>query len=170
MKSVKIILGIVIAFTVVFLATGLVVQEVKYTTEIEINKPIDKVFSAFENPEMLKKWIPEIKSIEPLEEKVNKVGSIYKMVIENQGQEIEMQEKITEYILNKKITFHFDSKEMFKIDAYNFIIEGNNTKIIQHSSIQSKSYIMSCLFPYFKGTFKQVSQGYLEKFKKFIEK
>ncbi|WP_237275299.1 SRPBCC family protein [Tenacibaculum ovolyticum] len=170
MKAVKIVLGIVTALVLVFLLTGVIVTEVKYTAEIEINKPINEVFKNFENVDFMKKWLPEVKSIEPIEEKVGVVGSTYAMTVINQGQEMKMVEKITAYIPNEKMTFQFDSDQMTKIDDYNFIANGNKTKMIQNCSVNSKSYITACLFPYFKGTFKNLSLSYMKRFKEEVEK
>lgn len=170
MKAVKIVLGIVTALVLVFLLTGVIVTEVKYTAEIEINKPINEVFKNIENVDFMKKWLPEVKSIEPIEEKVGVVGSTYTMTVINQGQEMKMVEKITAYIPNEKMTFQFDSDQMTKIDDYNFIANGNKTKMIQNCSVNSKSYITACLFPYFKGTFKNLSLSYMKRFKEEVEK
>jgi uncharacterized protein YndB with AHSA1/START domain len=170
MKAVKIVLGIVTALVLVFLLTGVIVTEVKYTAEIEINKPINEVFKNLENVDFMKKWLPEVKSIEPIEEKVGVVGSTYTMTVINQGQEMKMVEKITAYIPNEKMTFQFDSDQMTKIDDYNFIANGNKTKMIQNCSVNSKSYITACLFPYFKGTFKNLSLSYMKRFKEEVEK
>ncbi|PKH51362.1 1,4-dihydroxy-2-naphthoate prenyltransferase [Tenacibaculum sp. Bg11-29] len=170
MKAVKIVLGIVTAFVLVFLLTGIIVTEVKYTAEIEINKPINEVFKNFENVDFMKKWLPEVKSIEPIEEKKGVLGSTYAMTVINQGQEMKMVEKITAYIPNEKMTFQFDSDQMTKIDDYNFIANGNKTKMIQNCSVNSKSYMTACLFPYFKGTFKNLSLSYMKRFKEEVEK
>lgn len=170
MKAVKIVLGIVTALIVVFLLAGIIVTDVKYSAEVEINKPIEKVFKDFQDIELMKKWLPEIKSIDPIEVKDGVVGSIYKMVVTNQGQEIEMIEKITDYIPNKKMTFQFDSDQMIKIDDYNFIANGNKTKVIQNCSVNSKSYLMGCLLPFFKGSLKDLSLSYMNRFKTEVEK
>lgn len=170
MKTVKIVLGIVTALVVVFLLTGIVVTEVKYTVEIEVDKPIEEVFKKFEDTDLMKQWLPDVKSIEILEEKPEKVGSTYTMVVENNGQEIKMVEKITAYIPNKKITFQFHSDQMVKTDDYNFIANGNTTKIVQNCGVNSKSYMSACMFPYFKGTFKSLSLNYMNQFKKIAEK
>jgi len=170
MKTIKIILGIVTALTVVFFVTGMFVNEVTYTSEIEINKPIAVVFAAFEKPETMKEWLPEVKSIEPIDVKEGVIGSTYKMTVDNQGQEAVMKETITAYIVNKKMTFNFVSDQMYKIDSFSFTSENGGTKIIEHSRIRANSYIMSCMFPYFKGTFKKMSQDYLQLFKEFVEK
>ncbi|MCH3883091.1 MULTISPECIES: SRPBCC family protein [Tenacibaculum] len=170
MKVIKIILGIIIALTVVFLATGLVVKETKYTAEIEVNKPIEEVFALFDNPEALKDWMPEVQSIKPIEVRAGKIGSSYKMLIESQGQTMEMTEKIMSHVLNEKMTFQFDSDQMIKTDDFNFIANGNKTKIVQHCTVEAKSYIMSCMFPYFKSALQTQSVSYMNRFKELAEK
>ena len=170
MKTIKIILGIIIVLTVAFLSTGLLIKETKYSTEIEVNKPVAEVFADFENPELFKKWMPEIKSIETLNEKAGKIGSTYKMVIDNKGETLTMTEKILAFVKNEKITFNFSSKEMLKTDDFTFTSNGKTTKITQISTLKSNSYLMSCIFPYFKSTLKETSQEHLNRFKKLTEK
>ena len=169
MKAIKIILGIIIALTVVFLATGLVVKETKYAVEVEINKPITEVFKEFEDPTSLKKWMPELKSITPINVNPGKIGSTYKMVVENEGQTMEMTERIMAYVPNEKMTFQFDSDQMIKTDDFTFIANGTSTKLVQNCTVKSNSYMMACLFPYFKGTFQEMSLGYMNKFKTMVE-
>lgn len=170
MKAIKIILGIIITLTLVFFGTGLIVKETKYTAEVEINKPIDEVFKLFDNRETLKKWMPEVKEIEPINETPQKLGSTYKVIIENQGQEMQMQEKIRAYVPNEKITLQYNSPDMIKIDDFNFVTEGNKTKLVQHSSVRANSFMLGCTFPWFKGRFKKLSQEYMNRFKELAEK
>lgn len=155
MKTIKIILGIIITLTVVFFATGLVVKETKYSAEVEINKPVAEVFAQFEDPTSLQKWMPELKSITPISENPGKIGSTYKLVVENNGEKMEMTERIKAYVPNEKMTFQFDSDQMIKIDDFTFVANGNTTKLIQNCTVKSNSYMMACLFPWFKGTFQK---------------
>jgi len=170
MKTIKIILGIITAFVVVFLATGLLIKETSYTTQITINKPVEEVFETFSNSENIKKWIPEIKSFEVINENIGKTGSSYKIVIENQGQDIEMNQRVIAYVKNEKLTLYFDAENMLKRDNYIFKEKNGNTVISVNTSCQSESYLMACMFPYFKGTFKEQDQAYLNDFKVFVEK
>ncbi|WP_299007776.1 SRPBCC family protein [uncultured Tenacibaculum sp.] len=169
MKKIKIILGIITALILAFFLTGLVVQEVVYTNEITVNKPVKEVFADFQNVELMKQWMPEVKSIDVLEEKPNKVGSTYKIVVENQGKLVTMTEEVLAFEENERLTFHFDAENMLKTDDYVFTSEGNMTKIVQTTTCTSESYVMSCLFPYFKGALKKMSQQYLDEFKKASE-
>ena len=170
MKAVKIILGIVTAWVVVFFSTGLLVKETTYEVRVEIQKPLSEVFTAFNDQEKLLTWMPEIKSIEPINVKPGIVGSEYKIIVENQGKEMEMNEKVMAFIPNKKVTLFFDADDMLKTDEYNFSFSDGKTTIIKDVICKSNSYLMSCLFPYFKGTFTDIDQKYLEDFKTYIEK
>ena len=169
MKAVKIILGIIIGLSLIFLGTGLVFKETQYTTQVEIDKPVEEVFKKFEDDSLRKKWIPELKSIDVLEEKPGKVGSTYKMVVENNGERITMTEKVLAYVPNEKITLYFNAENMLKTDEYTFKANNNKTTIEKKSTCKSDSYLMSCVFPYFKGTLKELDQNYLNRFKKVAE-
>lgn len=170
MKKIKIILGIITVLVLAFFVTGLVVKETTYTAEISVNKPIGEVFKIFNQPGNIKKWIPEIKSIDTLNLNPGFTGSEFKMILENQGQEITMTQKVLAYIPNKKVTFFFDAENMLKKDNYTFIETEGITKVILNASCQSDSYIMACMFPYFKSVFKEQDQSYLNSFKQYIEK
>ena len=170
MKTIKIILGVIIALSLVFLGTGLFIKETIYTTQVTINKPVDEVFKKFEDTTLLKEWIPELQSFDVLEEKAGKIGSSYKMVVENQGQTITMIEKILAYVPNEKVTFHFDAENMLKTDDYVFEVANGVTTITKNTTCRSESYLMGCIFPYFKGKLKEIDQSYLNRFKTVVEK
>lgn len=171
MKAIKIILGIIIVLTLVFFGTGLVIKEINYETKVEVNKPIDQVFAMFNNTDNLKHWIPELKSIASLEEKAGVTGSRYRMVVvDGNGNDITMEEKVLAYVENEKLTLYFDAQGMLKTDDYTFTSNGNKTIITNLSNCKSDSYIFGCMMPYFKGTFQGIDQGYLDNFKTFAEK
>ena len=170
MKTIKIILGIITAIVVIFLATGLIVKETNYTAQVSINKSVEEVFKTFNDSGNIKKWIPEIKSFEVVQENSGKTGSTYKIVVNSQGQEITMTEKVLAFVPNEKVTLFFDAENMLKRDDYIFTEKAGITTITLNTSCQSESYIMACMFPYFKGTFQKQDQTYLNNFKEYIEK
>ena len=170
MKAIKIILGIVTVLVILFFSTGLIVKETSYQVKVEINKPISEVFIAFNDQEKMSEWLPEIKAVEPINIKPGIVGSEYKMTVDNNGQLVVMKEKVLAYIPNKKVTLFFNAEDMLKTDDYNFIANGNKTILVQNCSVNSKSYMTARLFPYFKGTFKELSLGYMNQLKTTLEK
>ena len=170
MKTIKVILIIISTFIVIFLLTGLIVKETTYKAEVSIDKSVDEVFTAFNNSEDVNNWIPEVQSFEVVNENPGKIGSIYKIVVLNQGQEITMTEKVLAYVPNEKVTLFFNAQGMLKKDDYIFTEKNGITTISLNSSCRSDSFIMACMFPYFKGTFQEQDQTYLNNFKAYIEK
>jgi exo-beta-1,3-glucanase (GH17 family) len=169
MKTIKVILIIISTLVVAFLATGLLVQQTNYSATVSIDKPIDAVFSNFMQIDSVKNWIPDIKSVKPVHINPGITGSVYDVVVLNQGQEIVMTEKIMAYVLNEKVTLFYDAENMLKKDDYLFSEENGITTITLNAACQSESFIMACMFPYFRGTFQAQDQSYLNNFKKFLE-
>lgn len=168
MKKIKIILAVISTIVLVFFLTGLVVKETNYTVQVSIKKPRNEVFTIFNTTGNLKKWIPEIKSIDTLKFNEGKIGSVFEMVVENNGEEITMTEKILAYIPNKKITLFFDAENMLKTDDYIFEENESITVVTLNATCRSDSYIMACVFPYFKSIFKEQDQTYLNNFKAYV--
>ena len=169
MKTIKVILIIISTLVVAFLATGLLVQQTNYSATVSIDKPIDEVFSNFMQIDSVKNWIPDIKSVKPVNINPGITGSVYDVVVLNQGQEIVMTEKIMAYVLNEKVTLFYDAENMLKKDDYLFSEENGITTITLNAACQSESFIIACMFPYFRGTFQAQDQSYLNNFKKFLE-
>ena len=169
MKTIKVILIIISTLVVAFLATGLLVQQTNYSATVSINKPVDEVFNDFMQIDSVKNWIPDIKSVKPVHINPGITGSVYDVVVLNQGQEIAMTEKIMAYVLNEKVTLFYDAENMLKKDDYLFSEENGITTITLNAACQSESFIMACMFPYFRGTFQAQDQSYLNNFKTFLE-
>lgn len=172
MKAVKIIVITISIFVVVFLSIGFLMPETKYNTQVEIEKPVEVVFAAFNNSAELKNWIPEFKSIETIEEKLGKKGSRYKLLIENQGQEIAMEQKVIDFVPNEKVTLFYNTGagNMLKTDGYTFKRKGNSTVILHTATCRSSGYLMACMLPIFQSKLKSQDKTYLSNFKTFIEK
>ena len=169
MKTIKVILIIISILVVAFLATGLLIKQTSYSAEVTIDKPLPAVFSNFMQIDSVKNWIPDIKSVEVVLKNPGITGSIYNIIVLNQGQEIAMTEKIMAYIPNEKVTLFYDAENMLKKDDYLFTEKNGQTIVTLNASCQSESFIMACMFPYFKSTFQEQDQSYLNNFKEFIE-
>ncbi|MFQ3181386.1 MAG: putative membrane protein [Polaribacter sp.] len=170
MKTIKVILIIISILVLAFLVTGIVIKETSYTAEVSIEKPVATVFNNFMKIDSVKNWIPDIKSVKAVNENTGIIGSVYNVVVLNQGQEIAMTEKIMAYVPNEKVTLFFDAENMLKKDDYLFTEENGVTTVTLNASCQSESFLMACMFPYFKATFQAQDQSYLNNFKTFLEK
>ena len=170
MKTIKIILVTITVLVIGFFVTGLIIKETVYHTEVTINKPVTEVFELFNDNSRMVEWVTDLNSVEVMKETPAITGSVYKMTVDNRGRQVAMTKKVLAYVPNEKVTHFFDAENMLKTDDYIFTEEEGKTIIKKTSSCKSESYIMSCLFPYFKGTFKEIDQKYLNNFKELAEK
>jgi uncharacterized membrane protein len=170
MKIVKIIVIFLVVLSFIFFGTGLVIKENNYSVEISINKPLEETFQLFNNQELMTQWVPQVTKVETIKENPGIIGSEYRITIDNNGETITMKEKVLAFVENQKVTQYFDQENVLKTNDYVFATEGSQTKIVLNATYQAESYILNCVFPYFKGTFKGVDQTNLDNFKTFAEK
>jgi uncharacterized membrane protein len=170
MKTVKFIVVLLVLLSIVFFGTGLVIKESNYSVEVSINKPLEETFQIFNNQELMTQWVPQITQVEAIKENPGMIGSEYRITMDNNGQAVTMKEKVLAFVENEKVTQYFDQEGVLKTNDYTFTADGNQTKIVLNATYQGESYILNCVFPYFKGTFKGLDETNLENFKQFAEK
>ncbi len=100
----------------------------EYTTEIEINLPVDRVVELFENPDNLKKWQPTLLSRTLIEGEEGKVGTKAQLVYKRgkKGQML-MTETVLEHNLPTAFTATYEAGGVFNQQKNTFIDLGNGT-------------------------------------------
>ena len=169
MKTVKIIITFLIILTVLFFGTGLIIKESSYTSKIIINEPLEKTFSTFTDLSAKTQWNPEYNAIEVIELKPGITGSIYNIKVLHNNQTTIIREKVLAYVKNEKITLFIDKDGVVERDDYTFSSDGSQTVINLSSSYQAKSYLLSCVLPFYKFKFKKIDEVFLNNFKRFLE-
>ncbi len=142
----------------------------KYTTEIEINKPIDEVVALFDNVDNMDKWMEGLQSFEPISGVPGEVGAKSRLVFKMGKREIEMIETITVRNLPNEFSGTYEAKGVFNIVKNKFVkVSDNTTKHIGEQEFQFKGFmkIIAFLMP---GAFKKQSMKYMLDFKHFAEK
>ena len=141
----------------------------KYTDEIEINQPINKVVELFDNEDNLFKWMNGLQSIEHLEGKPGEKGSTTKMLFKEGKREIEMIETILENKLPEEFTATYEAKGVYNLAKISFVsLTDSKTKYLTEQEFQLKGFIklIGWLMP---GAFKKQTNKYLKMFKEFAE-
>ena len=169
MKTVKIVITFLIILTVLFFGTGLIIKESSYTSRIIINEPLEKTFSTFTDLSAKTQWNPEYNAIEVVELKPGITGSIYNIKVVHNNQTTIIREKVLAYVKNEKITLSIDKDGVVERDDYTFSSDGSQTVINLSSSYQAKSYLLSCVLPFYKFKFKKIDEVFLNNFKRFLE-
>jgi len=141
----------------------------KYSEEIVINKPVEKVVELFDNPDNLKKWMEGLQSFEPLSGEPGQPGARSRLKFKMGNREIEMIETIITRKLPEEFSGTYEIKGVFNIVKNRFIrLPDNKTKYITEQEFQFKGFMkfIAILMP---GIFKKQSRKYLTDFKKFVE-
>lgn len=141
----------------------------KYTVEIEIDLPVDRVVELFDNPDNLKHWQPGLQSVEPLSGTPGQPGAKSRLKFQMRKRDIEMVETITVRNLPEEFSGTYEAKGVFNHVKNRFIpISENKTRYVSEQEFQFKGFmkLFGMLMP---GAFRKQSQQYLQNFKQFAE-
>lgn len=142
----------------------------KYTSEIEINSPVDRVIELFDNPKNMDKWMKGLLSFEPISGNPGQVGAKSRLKFKMNKREIEMIETITVRNLPDEFSGTYETKGVFNIVKNKFVaLPNNRTRYISEQEFQFTGFmkLIGFLMP---GAFKKQSMQYLTDFKNFVEK
>jgi hypothetical protein len=142
----------------------------KYSNEVEINKPIQRVIELFDNPANMPKWQPGFISMEPVSGTPGQPGAKSKLKYKMGKRDVEMIETIT--LRNLPHEFHgtYEAKGVYNVQKNFFKPLGDNkTKWVSESEFKL-SGMMKLIGWLMPGIFKKQSQKYLDLFKSFAEK
>ena len=141
----------------------------KYTSEIDINLPKEKVIELFDNKANLKHWQEGLQSSEHLSGEPGTIGSKYILKYKMGKRNIEM----TETILKKEspnFDFLYEAKGVWNEVKNSFSeIDQNQTKWTIENDFIGKGMmaVMMFLMP---SMFKKQTKKFMISFKKFAEK
>lgn len=143
----------------------------KYTVEIDIDLPVEKVVELFDNPDNLKKWMKGLQSFEHLSGEPGKPGAQSKLKFKMGNREMEMVETITKRDLPREFSGTYDVKGVHNIVKNFFVPLGpNKTKYKTEQEFQFNGIMMKLFGFLMPGMFKKQSMQYLKDFKEFAEK
>jgi uncharacterized membrane protein len=111
----------------------------KYSEQIEINLPIQKVIELFDNPDNLKKWQPELLSLESLTGIPGEEGSTTKLKYKVGRRKIWMTETITDKKLPNERTEIYETRGVYNVVKNRFIpAAGDKTVLVSEQEFEFK--------------------------------
>lgn len=141
----------------------------KYTTEIDINKPIERVIELFDNPNFYNDWMDGLLGFELKSGTQGQVKAKTSFNFKMGNGELQMLETVIARNLPDEYTVTYEAKGVFNIVKSKFVkLDDNRTKYINENEFQFSGFmkIIGFLMP---GTFKKQSLKYLADFKSFVE-
>ena len=141
----------------------------KYTCEVEINKPLDRVIELFDNADNLTKWMEGLISFEAVSGVPGQPGAKSRLLFKMNNRQMEMIETITVRNLPHEFSGTYEAKGVFNIVKNRFEkISDTKTKYISEQEFQFKGFMKLIAFM-MPGAFKKQSMKYMNDFKRFVE-
>ncbi len=142
----------------------------KYTTEVTILLPREKVIELFDSTENLYEWQPGLKSFEPLSGEPGREGSQSTMVYEGRKGDLVMTETITKRNLPDEFHGTYKARGVFN-EMYNYFSETEpGITRWRTISIFRFSGLMALMAPFMKKAFTDNTLLSMERFRVFAEK
>lgn len=143
----------------------------KYTCEIEINQPVDKVIALFDNPDNLKKWMDGLQSFEHLSGEPGQPGAKSRLKFKMGKREMDMIETISVRNLPEEFSgfYEMDGVKNNIKNSFKAIGENKTKYSTENEFIIQNNFMMKVISFLMPGMFKKQSMKYLESFKKFAE-
>ena len=141
----------------------------KYSNELIIDLPREKVIEIFDNDENAFKWMEGLKSWDMISGTKGEVGAKSKMVFDYKGKDFVIEEEITKKDLPDIINFVFTSKTSTNWNDNHFeSTDDNKTRWVQSNVFKFKGMmrLMAFMMP---GAFRKQSLKYMNDFKAFAE-
>jgi len=145
MKALKLTGVAVLVLVLAFFAIGLFIPSFEYEHRLEVNAPVTHCWTVFTNLSNMEKWVVDLKSMEKLSGDDTELGSRYKLVLEQDGREIEVLEEITAIKENELIAFAFEADQMFSTIEVHFSQIENGTEIVATKMVDGNNLFWNSL-------------------------
>lgn len=141
----------------------------KYTSEISISLPREKVLELFTQTDSLKKWQPGLKSFEHLEGEPGEVGCRTRMVYAGRKSDLIITENITKKQLPEQIHMSYKSRGVHNEIENWFTEEKEGITLWRTENTFRFSGVMMLMVPFMKNAFIHNTLLNMDHFKLFAE-
>ena len=170
MKYLKYTLAIILVLVLFFFAKGLFTPTVSYECEVMVNKEVKESWAVMSDKSILPEWIKGFIKMEHVSGTENTIGAVSRIYAEEGGQEMVMEETITNVIPEELIamTFTMDFMDM----DYEMLVseEDGKTLIKSRSTTKGNGIFAKSIVSFMKGSMKKQEVENLNTLKRIIEK
>jgi carbon monoxide dehydrogenase subunit G len=142
----------------------------KYSNEVVIQLPLQRVIELFDNPDNLRHWQPGLISFTHLSGTPGQPGAKSRLLYKMGKREIEMIETVTKRDLPREFSGTYEAKGVLNVQQNLFeALPDGSTRYTSVAEFQFKGIMMKLIGLLMPGAFKKQSQQYLDDFKAFAE-
>ena len=136
---------------------------------VTINRPAEKAWELFMNPDNLQHWLTGFVSAEHLSGNIGETGSVSKLKFMERGKIMEVTETVLIAKPNQQYAFIMKHETFETETDVRFISFGQRTEMIQTVQFSPKDFFMKLFMPIIKGAMKKRMANELLSFKNFVE-
>ena len=141
----------------------------KYTTEVSINLPREKVIELFDNTENMYKWQPGLKSFEHVSGQPGQEGAFSNLTYEGRKGDLLMTETIIKRDFPDEFHGVYEARGVYN-EMYNYFEDtAEHVCTWRTVSIFKFRGLMALMAPFMKSAFSNNTLLNMERFKKFAE-
>jgi len=154
----------------VFFTPGFLYPTLRYESRVAIDLPRQEVWDKFNDESGMKDWLKGLKSIELVEGKKGEPGSRYRLLIDGDGEEIELFEEMREIRPPGKYSFTLEAEPLVNEVEVIFSDAGGKTDMVQKEAVTGRNLFWRSLFYWLQSTFQRNAKDNLTSFKKYAER
>lgn len=136
---------------------------------VEIDRPLKEVYAAFNNPANLPRWISGLERTETISGTPGEVGARTRQIYLERGRTVELIETITAHEPMRRFSGELEGQGMNCAMQVEFVDRGDSTLVIARTDMRSRSFLLSLMLPFIKGSIRKRQGGDLERFKRLLE-
>ena len=141
----------------------------RFRISIDIDKPLDTVIKAYQNPDNIIHWTTDLEKFEIIKGGPDIVGSLARLHYAQKGKSYIMVDELIYCEPGKKYISKVSGDALAAEVVTTFHPSGNQTVIEMTWTGRGKIFLLKILLPFFRGKIVRLARKDLEKFKKLVE-
>lgn len=169
MKYLKYLFGLLAILALVFFLLGFIKPKLNYDCEITVDKSVAESWAVLQDESKMGEWLAGFQKYEHLSGTPGTVGAISKVYFDNNGENMTIQETITDIKPNESISMTFVDELMTMDYKISLTPMEGKTKITSSTAAEGNSAISKSIMALIGGTIKGQEDTNLASLKKAIE-
>lgn len=139
------------------------------TVSTIINQPVDIVYKAYTDPDIMLKWSADLVKFEPVKGKFGEIGSYAHLHYRQKNKSYILKDELEFLDPGKKIVSQVTGQGLRIQVTTLFNIFDNGTELILIWDGRGTNLFLKILLPFMKSKIKKQAQGELDEFKSLVE-
>lgn len=166
------IAGVIFGFLLaIFILLGVFVPSFEYENSVTVNAGQASCWSTFHDVSKMKSWMEGLESLSLKSGESMQLGSVYEMVMVDNGERMVMNETITDITPGEQISYNLDNDVLNSVYTFTFHATNDHQTIIRgRYKVTGNNLLWRSILFLSKSYIRETGQKQLNAFKEMIEK